>query len=322
MKTAKQLGAKGAAALANPPRNASRLVSATKTKTIRDIATLTFPNYKGRKISIEVADHVDRHVEGGGTFYVDWLVELSQIKQAGPNHAASRAGGEVVPLSTGVPIQPGTSAQITCRVQSEFRCERFMISGANTPGGAADWIVNNIQIGNRSQFVQSGDLPGDMFAVNAIDAYVSFETARVEMDIVVTVTYVGANVSGVPFYGSMIGTRIESGPPQYTRVQQPDAVSRNGNLRTKITFGFAYVSQHVFMGKDAGVTIYLPPIDQATIDVAVDATLISGKPTPAVVTMIENALEGRGGMLRDAYVALVAQLAGKLSSAEAKARRY
>jgi hypothetical protein len=206
-KTAKQLDTEIAAALARRPnkmigRNTAHLdrkasKPATASKTLREIALIAFPNYKGRKIRLEVADHVDRQVEGGGTFYRDWLVHLS-AKYASPVHL---------------------------------------------PGG----------------------------------------------------------FSGSP------------------------------NLRTKIPFGDAYVSQGVFMGQDSGIRIYLPPIDQATIDVAVDAMLVAGKPTPDVVTMIDNALDGipmppgrsrHRGLLRDAYIALVAQLAAGLSSAEAKAERY
>ena len=61
--------------------------------------------------------------------------------------------------------------------------------------------MNDIKIGNRSQFSQSGDVPGDMFATNAIDAFVSFETAQTAMDVVMVVTYIGLNESGVPFFG-------------------------------------------------------------------------------------------------------------------------
>jgi hypothetical protein len=139
-----------------------------------------------------------RHHNGYGPAPRNWLVE-----QAGPD----RAQREVLPMSTGVPILPTQSAQITGRPQAPaWRCERFVISNAGTAGGAADWIVNDIKIGNRSQFVQSGDVPGDMFATNAIDTFVSFETAQTAMDVVVVVTYIGQNESGVPFYASMVGT--------------------------------------------------------------------------------------------------------------------
>jgi len=119
----------------------------------------------------------------------------------------TQANRDILPMSTGVPILPTQSAQITGRPQClVYRCTRFMISNAGTAGGAADWIVNDIKIGNRSQFVQSGDVPGDLFASNAIDTFVRFESAQTAMDVVVVVTYIGLNESGCPFFGAMVGT--------------------------------------------------------------------------------------------------------------------
>jgi len=119
----------------------------------------------------------------------------------------TQANRDILPMSTGVPILPTQSAQITGRPQTlVFKIGRFMISNAGTAGGAADWIVNDIKIGNRSQFVQSGDVPGDLFATNAIDTFVRFEAAQTAMDVVVVVTYIGLNESGCPFFGAMVGT--------------------------------------------------------------------------------------------------------------------
>jgi len=119
----------------------------------------------------------------------------------------TQANRDILPMSTGVPILPTQSAQITGRPQTlVFKIGRFVISNAGTSGGAADWIVNDIKIGNRSQFVQSGDVPGDIFANNAIDTFVRFDTAQTAMDVVVVVTYIGLNESGCPFFGAMVGT--------------------------------------------------------------------------------------------------------------------
>jgi len=119
----------------------------------------------------------------------------------------TQANRDILPMSTGVPILPTQSAQITGRPQTlVFKIGRFVISNGGTAGGAADWIVNDIKIGNRSQFVQSGDVPGDMFATNAIDTFVRFEAAQTAMDVVVVVTYIGLNESGCPFFGAMVGT--------------------------------------------------------------------------------------------------------------------
>ena len=121
--------------------------------------------------------------------------------------APAFAARDILPLSTGVPILPTQSAQITGRPQVvAFAGRRLVISNAGTAGGSADWIVNDIKIGNRSQFVQSGDVPGDLFAVNAIDTFVRFETAQTAMDIVLVVTYIGLNESGAPFFAALVGT--------------------------------------------------------------------------------------------------------------------
>ena len=139
----------------------------------------------------------------GGTYSGDIGPRNALIDAPGPERAAR----EVLPMSTGVAILPTQSAQITARPQRvAFRPERVFISAAGTTGGAADWIVNDIKIGNRSQFSQSGDVPGDMFATNAIDGFVSFETAQTAMDVVMVVTYIGTNESGVAFYASIVGT--------------------------------------------------------------------------------------------------------------------
>ena len=126
------------------------------------------------------------------------------IDRPGP----TRADRVILPMSSGVDIGVNTSAQITSRPQDvAFRPERVFISAAGTSGGAADWVVNDIKIGNRSQFSQSGDIPGDMFASTTIDSYVSFATVQTAMDFVMLVTYVGQNESlNAPFYCSVLGT--------------------------------------------------------------------------------------------------------------------
>jgi hypothetical protein len=113
-----------------------------------------------------------------------------------------RADRILLPMSSGVNILPNTSAQITSRPQNvAFRPERIIIGG--TPG---DWIVNDIKVGNRSQFSQSGDVPGETFASTAIDSFVSFETVQTAMDFVMLVTFTGVSEAGSPFVCSVLGT--------------------------------------------------------------------------------------------------------------------
>jgi hypothetical protein len=167
--------------------------------TVTPGARSPFGPFFGSPVAGQWVDIVGQGMPGGDFIPPrNALVEL-----AGPD----RAGREVLPMSTGVAILPTQSAQITARPQRvAFRPERVFISAAGTSGGAADWVVNDIKIGNRSQFSQSGDVPGDMFATNAIDGFVSFETAQTAMDVVMVVTYIGLNESGVPFFASIVGT--------------------------------------------------------------------------------------------------------------------
>jgi hypothetical protein len=271
---------------------------------LQTIARLTFPAYKGDKISVALADKINHDQDA-------WLVDLAQIENAGPNVAtATAANRDILPISSGIPILPTQSAEITAHPQRAFRCERFMISGAGTSGGAADWIVRDIRIGGRSQFVQGvqGDVPGDAFATNAIDAFVRFETAQATMAIAVSVTYIGLNEGGCPFFGSMVGMFYEE-KPEYIRV----AADRRDQ---QIPVGCALVSRD-----GSSITIYIPSIDQATIDVAVDAILAYGTPTKEVHAMIENALEPLLAtneepcheLVHATYVALVEQHANALT---------
>jgi hypothetical protein len=117
-----------------------------------------------------------------------------------------RSSREVLPLSSGILIRPGQTAEITARPQRvSFRPDRFFVAGTGTPGGAGDWIVVDIRIGNRSQLSRAGEISGEMFATSAIDAAVSFDVVQTAMDVHVLVRYVGPIEEGVPFYGSMAG---------------------------------------------------------------------------------------------------------------------
>lgn len=141
------------------------------------------------------------HSHGGGPRPRAWLRDMP---------APDMANRQVLPMNTGTtPVPVNSTAQITSRPQRvAFRPERVFVSSNDAGGGgsAANWIINDITIGNRSQFAQSGALPGDMFATQAIDSFVTFETAQTAMDVVMIVTYQGATEGGTPFYGAIIGT--------------------------------------------------------------------------------------------------------------------
>jgi hypothetical protein len=127
-----------------------------------------------------------------------------------PSPEPTMANRQVLPMNTGGQnVGIGLTAIITSRPQRvAFRPERVFVSATGTSSqGAAAWLVNDITIGNRSQYVQQGALPGDMFATGAIDSFITFETAQTAMDVTMSVTFNDATVEGgQPFYGSLIGT--------------------------------------------------------------------------------------------------------------------
>jgi len=116
--------------------------------------------------------------------------------------APSQANRILLPMSSGVAILPNTTAQVTSRSQTvAFRPERLVIGG--TPG---NWLIGDIKVGNRSQFAQGGDIPGELFANTTVDSFVTFETVQTAMDFVIVVTFTGASESGEPFVCGVLGT--------------------------------------------------------------------------------------------------------------------
>ncbi len=115
--------------------------------------------------------------------------------------AAARTDRIYLPLSSGVNILPGTSMQVTAHPQDPFRPERIIIGGDPN-----EWTVNDVQVGNRSQFSQKGDIPGVGFAATAQNSSVSFDTVQVAMDFTIFATYVGTKEEGEPFLACAIGS--------------------------------------------------------------------------------------------------------------------
>jgi hypothetical protein len=109
----------------------------------------------------------------------------------------------LLPMSSGVAILPGTTAQVTARPQGiAFQPQRVIIG--NNP---QDWVVNDIKVGNESQLAQSGDLPGEMFSSTTVDGFVSFRTVQSAMDFVMQVTYIGNIQEGSAFICGVLGVQ-------------------------------------------------------------------------------------------------------------------
>jgi hypothetical protein len=132
---------------------------------------------------------------------IGFLIDLYIDKLAGDG----MVDRSVIPLHSAKALKP--LEKITLRGElkrsSAFRPERVFVSAAGTSGGAADWVINDVRVDGKTQYLQDGPMPGDMFATNAIDVFVSFQ--RCEKEIEMDVTYIGLNESGVPFYASIVG---------------------------------------------------------------------------------------------------------------------
>ena len=167
--------------------------------------------------------HGGHHGHGGGGHFAQAPYGINPMAQAAMQYGMQPravlveqrqpgfANREVLPMGSGTQnIPPGFSTQITSRPQRvAFRPERVFVSAFGVGlggGGATAWTINDITIGNVSQLAQAGNLPGDMFANVAIDSFVTFKTAQTAMDVVLITTYNGPIESGIPFYGSIIGT--------------------------------------------------------------------------------------------------------------------
>jgi len=114
----------------------------------------------------------------------------------------------VVAFSTATEIPPTTTTTISLRVENApFQVTRIVIEDPGKPDSAANWIVNDIRVNDRSQFGQGGDLPGDVFSVNMIDSFLSIETCPAGALIEFIVTYIGFDTDTM-FNGRLEGTVV------------------------------------------------------------------------------------------------------------------
>jgi len=88
----------------------------------------------------------------------------------------------LLPMSTAQVIAPSEIAQITARPQvGPFRLLRLLVSKSC----AGSFDINEIRVGTRSQFARSGEVPADVFEVDAPELDVVMDGER---QVMVTVT--------------------------------------------------------------------------------------------------------------------------------------
>lgn len=132
------------------------------------------------------------------------------VTYVGPNPEGaafygSAVGGRPAQRPTIVPVsskaaQPFTLTTIAARVENA----PFHIARINIDDGA-NWIVNDVRINGATQFVQSGDVPGDVFQANGIDEFINLTTCDAGQIIELAVTYIGIEKEAV-FSARLEGT--------------------------------------------------------------------------------------------------------------------
>lgn len=111
----------------------------------------------------------------------------------------------VLPIAPKNTLLPTIATTITAMLDQPLEIGMLEIEDTGTDGGAADWVINDIRIDGTSQFVQSSDVPGDMFTTDAIESFVKFHPGtRIEL----LVTYIGPNESGCCFKARILGTVV------------------------------------------------------------------------------------------------------------------
>jgi hypothetical protein len=105
-----------------------------------------------------------------------------------------------LPMSTGVPIEPTQSAQITGRTQSDFLPERLVIADSD------EWSVNDIKVGTHSQLATSGDIPGQSFSIDLVEGHGTFgPVVRKGQDFIIVTTREEDCKKGAPFWCGVQG---------------------------------------------------------------------------------------------------------------------
>lgn len=146
----------------------------------------------------------------------------------------------VLPLSSGDCITPGQTTRVAGKTKYDpLMLERLFLTGADTPGGARDWIVNDVEVDGVSQFSVK-DLPGILFSPRGIVAEGKRATSSIrfsgldvierESEVAVTATYVGPKPDGARLFVAVVGDT----PPQRPTVL-PIAIKRALKPAAKMT---------------------------------------------------------------------------------------
>lgn len=204
---------------------------------IDGVSQLMIKNLAGALFSVTGVVARNKHARSNFSFYgLDVIEQESEVAVTvtyiGENpHGAPFFAGihghappqrpTVLPIALKNKLLPCDTAEISVTLDRPLQIDMLEIEDGDTSGGAADWIVNDVRIDGSSQFTYSGDVPGDMFATNAIDPFVKFHPGtRIEL----FVTYIGLNEEGCCFTARLLGTVLrdclDQPPPDVRAVIQ------------------------------------------------------------------------------------------------------
>lgn len=146
----------------------------------------------------------------------------------------------VLPMSSIDNVLPGSIQPIEARPQNDdFQPMRILIAG-----DPSHWVINDVRSGCRSQFAQSGDVPGEAFA--AVDVDLGFDVVPRDQPLTIFATYVGPLKEGAPFVCAVIGhvavnttTKHEARSERMGNLRALNAHLSNATIRSRASDRFA-----------------------------------------------------------------------------------
>jgi hypothetical protein len=102
-------------------------------------------------------------------------------------HPLSKSNYTISPVTATV-VGAGLNANISANPQQLFRPERFVIPASLAPS----FTIQDIKVGNVSQFPNAGDIPGEMFAQNSFGKGMRLDTVNPAINLQVSCT----NITG------------------------------------------------------------------------------------------------------------------------------
>jgi hypothetical protein len=111
------------------------------------------------------------------------------------------ASDGMVPASATAGL-PGEVRDIKQSPQIAFRAERLVIPSFVTPS----FVIIDVKVGNRSQFVSSGAVPATVFSEVGEGVTLRMDTAQVSQEIVISVANI--TTTAAFFRAAMVGTAV------------------------------------------------------------------------------------------------------------------